>query len=210
MKIEQGEFKLAGGRIGLEIALNEEMKRAHILIDLTVYAAIFLVCALFFRSFIAGVVLTAPLILANSVAFAFMSMNNIGLSINTLPVAAIGAGVGVDFAIYLYYRTREEFDFLDSNGQDPDWYEIIVRSMCTCGKAVVFTGFTIIVPIITWYFFSEMKFQAEVGFFLSMIMGTNMLLTLIFHPMVIYIKPKFLRGSKKRSNSEVIAACTLN
>ncbi|NNJ99635.1 MAG: MMPL family transporter, partial [Desulfatitalea sp.] len=34
--IEQGEFKLAGGRIGLEIALNEEMKRAHILIDLTV------------------------------------------------------------------------------------------------------------------------------------------------------------------------------
>jgi predicted RND superfamily exporter protein len=145
-------------------------------------------------SITAGLCLTFPLILANSVAAAYMSLSNIGLSINTLPVAAIGAGVGVDFAIYLYFRTREEFAL--TGGAAGDWYEIIVQSMCTCGKAVVYTGFTIIVPIITWYFFSDMKFQAEVGFFLSMIMATNMLLTLLFHPMVIYIKPKFLSGKK--------------
>jgi predicted RND superfamily exporter protein len=194
MKIEKGEYKLAGGRIGMEIALNEEMKRSHMLIDLTVYAAIFIVCALSYMSITAGLCLTFPLILANSVAAAYMSLSNIGLSINTLPVAAIGAGVGVDFAIYLYFRTREEFAL--TGGAAGDWYEIIVQSMCTCGKAVVYTGFTIIVPIITWYFFSDMKFQAEVGFFLSMIMATNMLLTLLFHPMVIYIKPKFLSGKK--------------
>ncbi len=194
MKIGKGEFKLAGGRIGMEIALNDEIKRSHVLIDLTVYAAIFTVCALFFMSITAGLVLTFPLILANSVAAAYMSLSNIGLSINTLPIAAIGAGVGVDFAIYLYYRTREEFAL--TGGSGGDWYGIIVQSMCTCGKAVVYTGFTIIVPIITWYFFSDMKFQAEVGFFLSMIMATNVILTLIFHPMVIYIKPKFLSGKR--------------
>ena len=205
MKLEKGEFKLAGGRIGLEIALNEEIKRSHILIDLTVYAAIFTVCALFFMSITAGLVLTFPLILANSVAAAYMSLTNIGLSINTLPVAAIGAGVGVDFAIYLYYRTREEFALTGGSG---DWYGIIVQSMCTCGKAVVYTGFTIIVPIITWYFFSDMKFQAEVGFFLSMIMATNVLLTLIFHPMVIYIKPKFLSGRKVLSKGETKGVTT--
>jgi uncharacterized protein len=200
MKIEKGEFKLAGGRIGMEIALNDEIKRSHILIDLTVYAAIFIVCALSFMSITAGLVLTFPLVLANSVAAAYMSLSNIGLSINTLPVAAIGAGVGVDFAIYLYFRTREEFALTGSSG---DWYGIIVQSMCTCGKAVVYTGFTIIVPIITWYFLSDMKFQAEVGFFLSMIMATNVLLTLVFHPMVIYIKPKFLSGKKKVLTAEV-------
>ena len=187
MKIKQGEFKLAGGRIGMEIALNEEMRRSHVLIDLTVYAAIFIVCALSYWSVVAGLMLTLPLILANSVAAGYMAMSNIGLSINTLPVAAIGAGVGVDFAIYLYSRSIEEFALMSG-----DWNEVIIQSMCTCGKAVIYTALTIIVPIITWYFFSDMKFQAQVGFYLSMIMLTNVILTLVFHPMVIYFKPKFI------------------
>jgi hypothetical protein len=192
MKIKQGEFKLAGGRIGMEIALNEEMKRSHMLIDLTVYAAIFIVCTLSYMSITAGLMLTLPLILANSVAAGYMALSNIGLSINTLPVAAIGAGVGVDFAIYLYSRSIEEFALMSG-----DWNEVIIQSMCTCGKAVIYTGLTIIVPILTWYFFSDMKFQAQVGFYLSMIMMTNVILTLVFHPMVIYFKPKFISRGRK-------------
>ena len=192
MKIEKGEFKLAGGRIGMEIALNEEMKRAHGIIDLTVLGAIFILCTLSYMSITAGLMLTLPLILANSVAGAYMSLSNIGLSINTLPIAAIGVGVGVDFAIYLYSRCQEEFPL-----QGGDWTRTIIQSICTCGKAVVYTGLTIIVPIITWYFFSDMKFQAQVGFFLAMIMGTNVVLTLILHPLLIYIiKPKFISGKK--------------
>ncbi|OPY73650.1 MAG: Membrane protein YdfJ [Syntrophorhabdus sp. PtaU1.Bin058] len=188
MKIDKGEFKLAGGRIGLEIALNEEMKRAHVIIDLTVLGAIFLLCMLSFRSVTAGLMLTLPLFLANSVAAAYMAWKGIGLSINTLPVAAIGVGVGVDFAIYLYSRCREEFPL-----QKGDWVATITQSICTCGKAVVYTGTTIILPILSWYIFSDMKFQSEVGFFLAMIMGTNVMLTLSLHPLMIYIiKPKFI------------------
>jgi len=192
MKIEKGEFKLAGGRIGMEIALNEEMKRSHGIIDLTVLGAIFILCTLSYMSITAGLMLTLPLILANSVAGAYMSLSNIGLSINTLPIAAIGVGVGVDFAIYLYSRCQEEFPL-----QGGDWTRTIIQSICTCGKAVVYTGLTIILPIITWYFFSDMKFQAQVGFFLAMIMGTNVVLTLTLHPLLIYIiKPKFISGKK--------------
>lgn len=198
MKMPNGEFKLAGGRIGMEIALNEEMKRAHVLIDLTVLGAIFILCALSYRSITAGLMLTLPLVLANSVAAAYMAWKGIGLSINTLPVAAIGVGVGVDFAIYLYSRCREEFLVQGGN-----WTETIMQSICTCGKAVVYTGVTIILPILTWYFFSEMKFQAEVGFFLSMIMGTNIVLTMTLHPLLIYlIKPKFIAKGQIRSNGE--------
>ena len=193
MKTEKGEFKLAGGRIGMEIALNEEMKRSHLIIDLTVIGAIFILCTLSFMSITAGLMLTLPLILANSVAGAYMSLSNIGLSINTLPVAAIGVGVGVDFAIYLYSRCQEEFPLQGGN-----WTNTIIQSICTCGKAVVYTGMTIILPIITWYFFSDMKFQAEVGFFLAMIMGTNVILTITLHPLLIYIiKPKFISEKKK-------------
>ena len=192
MKNDKGEYKLAGGRIGMEIALNEEMKRSHVIIDMTVLVAIFILCALLYRSITAGLMLTLPLVLANSVAGAYMSLAGIGLSVNTLPVAAIGVGVGVDFAIYLYSRCQEEFSI-----QGEDWARTILQSICTCGKAVVYTGLTVILPIITWYFFSDLKFQAQVGFFLAMIMGANVILTMTLHPLMIYIiKPKFISREK--------------
>ncbi|MBI5420063.1 MAG: MMPL family transporter [Deltaproteobacteria bacterium] len=188
MKIGNGQFHLAGGRIGMEIAVNEEMKRSHLLIDLAVYLGILVLCSLCYKSIVAGLMLTVPLILANSMAATYMSIRDIGLSINTLPIAAIGAGLGVDFAIYLYSRAMEEFPV-----QNGDWTATIMQSVCTCGKAVVYTGITVILPILTWYFFSDMKFQAEVGFFLSLIMAANVVLTLTLHPLMIYIfKPKFI------------------
>jgi uncharacterized protein len=199
MKLEKGEFLLAGGRIGMETAVNEEMKRTHGLIDLTVLCAIFILCTLSYKSIVAGLMLTLPLVFANSVAAAYMALKGIGLSINTLPVAAIGVGVGVDFAIYLYSRCQEEFPL-----QNGDWTATIIQSICTCGKAVVYTGLTIIVPILSWYVLSDMKFQAEVGFFLSMIMGTNVILTLTLHPLMIYlIRPKFISGKKVLVSGEV-------
>ena len=200
MKAGKGEFKLAGGRIGMEIALNEEMTRSHAIIDLTVLVAIFILCSLSYMSLTAGLMLTLPLVFANSVAGAYMALMNIGLSINTLPIAAIGVGVGVDFAIYLYSRCQEEFP-----SQNGDWMYTIIQAVCTTGKAVLYTGLTIILPIITWYFFSDMKFQAQVGFFLAMIMGTNVVLTLTLHPLMIYvIKPKFISGKKALAKEEAV------
>jgi hypothetical protein len=164
------------------------MKRSHFYIDSMVFATIFLLCALFFRSFVASLMLTVPLLLANLVAFAYMAVAGIGLSINTLPVAAIGVGVGVDFAIYIYSRMKWEFP--RHNG---DWHEAILTVMRTSGKAVVYTGFTMILPILAWFVISDLKFQAQMGIFLAMIMTTNVLLAITLHPLLIYtIRPKFL------------------
>jgi hypothetical protein len=191
MHTASGAFQLAGGRIGMELALNEEMKRSHLLIDLTVLVAIFSLCALAYMSFTAALMLTLPLILSNSVAGAYMALADIGLSINTLPIAALGVGLGVDFAIYLYSRCQEEFPL-----QGGSWSKTIIQSVCTCGKAVVYTGCTMMLPVLSWYFFSDMKFQAQVGGFLAIIIGTNVLLTLTLHALLIYlIKPKFISRS---------------
>jgi len=191
MQIANGEFKLAGGRIGMEIAVNEEMKHAHFIIDSTVLAAIFLLCAFFFRSVVAGLMLTLPLILANLVAFVYMAVMNIGLSINTLPVAAVGVGVGVDFAIYIYSRCIEEFR--------GDYATAIIKAVRTSGEAVVYTGLIMILPIVSWYFISDLKFQAQMGFFLAMVMSTNVILAITLHPLMLYaIKPRFIRRSSPR------------
>lgn len=189
MTIEKGRFMLAGGRIGLEMAVNDEMKRSHFTIDAMVFVTIFILCALFFRSMVAGLMLTFPLVLANLVAFAYMASAGIGLSINTLPVAAVGVGVGVDFAIYIYSRMKWEFPLYNGN-----WYESILMVVRTSGKAVVYTGFTMILPIMTWYFISDLKFQAQMGVFLAMIMATNVVLAITLHPLLIYlVKPKFIQ-----------------
>ena len=194
MKIEKGEFKLAGGRIGLEMAVNEEMERSHLIIDSMVLVTIFVMCMLCFRSIVAGLMLTLPLILANLVAFAYMAMANVGLSINTLPVAAVGVGVGVDFAIYLYSRSIEEFR------QQNGWTNTIMMSVRTSGKAVVYTGLTLILAIIPWYFISALKFQAQMGFFLSMLLLINVILAITLHPLLIFIiKPGFIRRRALRT-----------
>jgi predicted RND superfamily exporter protein len=187
MNTEDGEFFLAGGRIGMEMATNEEMKRTHAVIDIMVLTTIFVLCTVFYRSVVAGLMLTLPLILGNMVAFAYMALANIGLSINTLPVAAVGVGVGVDFAIYIYNRCIEEFP--RRNG----WEETILASVRTSGKAVVYTGLTMVLPIMVWFFISDLKFQAQMGVFLAMILSTNVLLAITLHPLLInLIRPRFV------------------
>ncbi len=196
MKLEKGEFKLAGGRIGMEIATNEEMRRTHMAIDSMVLAAIFLLCTLFYRSIVAGLMFTLPLILGNLVAFAYMALTDIGLSINTLPVAAVGVGVGVDFAIYIYNRCMEEFppkDRWKDSDEAERWSGAILKAVRTSGKAVVLTGLTMVLPILSWYFISDLKFQAQMGIFLAMILTTNVILAITLHPLMLYvIKPKFI------------------
>ncbi len=199
MKTDKGEFKLAGGRIGMEIAVNEEMIHSHAVIDTTVLIGIFILITISFMSITGGLMVTLPLIFANGMAFAYMALTNIGVTINTLPIAAVGVGVGDNFCIYLYSRCMEELPL-----QGGDWRQALLQSVCTTGKAVVYTGLAVILPILTWYFVSDMKFQAEVGFFLAMIMGVNVILALTLHPLLIYvIKPKFISRKQAVIGKEV-------
>ena len=199
MKTEKGEFKLAGGRIGMEIGLNEEMKRSHVVMDTLVLVAIFIMCSLAFRSLVAGAMLTVPLILSNLIAFSYMAVTDIGLSANTLPCSAVGVGVGVDFAIYLYSRCIEEYPHHN------DWVETVMKAVGTAGKGIVFTGITLILPIITWYFISELKFQAQMGFFLSMLLFTNMIAAFTLHPLlIVMIKPRFMQKGAAFEHEESV------
>jgi predicted RND superfamily exporter protein len=98
----------------------------------------------------------------------------------------------VDFAIYLYSRCVEEYP------RSKGWEDTVLTAVRTAGLGIVFTGITLIFPILTWYFISSLKFQAQIGFFLSLLLFVNMISALTLHPLLItIIKPKFMTRNAK-------------
>lgn len=89
-------------------------------------------------------------------------------------VAAIGAGLGVDYGIYMLSRINDEFK------QNRDMKLAIQRAFSTTGRAVVVTGITVIMGIVLWSF-SAIRFQAEMGFLLAFLLFINFISGQVFH-----------------------------
>ena len=75
-----------------------------------IFGAIIVLCWLTFRSWKAVLCILVPLTIVAIMCNALMAWLGIGLKVPTLPVIALGVGVGVDYGIYLYERMQHEFD----------------------------------------------------------------------------------------------------
>ncbi|MEO0436515.1 MAG: efflux RND transporter permease subunit [Pseudomonadota bacterium] len=185
--------RLASGTIALQQSLNDTVDIYQWYILAALNLVIFIACGFAYRSAVAGLVLLVPVNLSNLLLGIAMTQMSIGLDVNTLPIAAIGIGVGIDYGIYLLSRICEEYQ------QHSSIEEAIVRSVSTTGKAIFFTATIVLIGILPWYFLSELKFLADMGLLLVMVMLINMLVALIALPLLVWIvKPKFVReGSHK-------------
>jgi hypothetical protein len=125
-----------------------------------------------------------------------MAITKMGMTINVLPVAAIGAGLGVDYGIYMLSRIGDEFK------QTGDFKLAIKHAFSTTGRAVVVTGLTVIVGIIFWYF-SALRFQAEMGFLLAFLLLMNVFGALFLVPSLTYLfRPGFLLKTPKKEGGK--------
>lgn len=184
---EKIQFKLASGYLGILAAVNEVVASAQAQNMALILALTILTSAFAYRSFVASLMLLATLLLANFLTMVVMVMNQISLNINTIPVASIGIGVGVDYAIYVLSRIVEEYQ------THRDYNKAIPIAIRTTGKAVFFTATTLVAGVILWFLFSSLRFQAEMGLLLSLLMAINMFLALGLLPAMVYVfKPKFV------------------
>lgn len=180
--------RLASGTIGLQGALNETIGRLEILTVLLISLVIFAVTTFIYRSFIAGLLLTVVSNTAYLMTSAIMYYLEIGLDVNTLPIGAVGMGIGIDYNIYLMSRMCEEYR------ANPDYSKLIPASIYTTGKAIFFTATTMVVGIIFWYFMSSLRFQAEMGLLLSAVMLAHVILALFFQAaFMLILQPKFIQ-----------------
>lgn len=181
------EFKLAGGLIGVLGAANEIIARAEIVSIALALFVVFLTCAIAYRSFFAGLLFVIPLAASNYLTFAYMAYKDIGMNVNTLPISALGIGLGVDYGIYIVSRMKEEY------AKVKDYKQASINALSTAGGAVLFTGTTLIAGVIFWYFLSSLRFQAEMGLLLAIWMFISMLGGLILIPTVVaMVRPKFI------------------
>ena len=180
--------RLGTGTIALQQAMNRVVERYHWSIIGLLNLVILAGCSLAYRSWVAGLILLVPVNLANFILNASMHLMGIGLDINSLMVAVIGVGVGIDYGIYLLSRICEEY-----HAQARDWGRAITASLTTTGKAIMFTASIMLIGILPWYFLSPLKFMADMGLLLVLIMLINMVLALVVLPLLVWvIKPQFV------------------
>lgn len=184
--MENAVPKPAGGLGGILAAANEVIAVKNDQILLMVLGMTFILCAITYRSLLAGLLFTMSMVLANFLAFTYMAFKGIGLNINTLPVASLGIGLGVDYGLYIVSRITEVYQ------EEKDLKKAVIGGVTTSGRAVFFTATMMTAGVIFWYF-SPLRFQAEMGFLLGVLMMVNMLVGVIVLPAVINIlKPKFI------------------
>ena len=173
------KISMAGGNAGIEAATNIVIKQANNQMLYLVYTAVIIFCFITFRSWRAVLCAVLPLVLTSILSQALMVWLHIGIKVATLPVIALGVGIGVDYALYVLSICLKQ---LRAGASLSDAYH---RTLLFTGKVVLLTGFTLAAGVVTWVF-APIKFQADMGLLLSFMFVWNMLGAMILVPSLAY------------------------
>jgi len=171
----KASFLLASGNAGVMAATNEVVAAAERPILYWVFGAVIALCLITFRSLRATLCIIVPLAIVSYLAYVVMIYLGIGLKTSTLPVVALGVGIGVDYGIYLFAR-------IESALKSGEYFEAaMIIAYKDTGAAIVFTGLTLAVGVSLWVF-SDLKFQADMGILLTFMFVVNMVGAIILLP----------------------------
>lgn len=174
------KFMLAAGSAGIEAATNIVVEKAMHEMLYWVYGAVILLCWITFRNWRAVLAAILPLMLTSVLAEALMVALGMGVKVATLPVIALGVGIGIDYALYVLSVLLARMKAGDS------LVEAYYSALLATGKVVLLTGLTLAIAVATWVF-SPIKFQADMGILLAFMFLVNMLGALILLPALAWL-----------------------
>jgi predicted RND superfamily exporter protein len=172
---DERKFLLAAGSAGIDAATNIVVKKAWTQMLLWVYAAVALLCFVTFRSWRAVIVAIVPLVITSVLCEALMVWLGIGVKVATLPVIALGVGIGVDYALYLLSVQ------LTQQRAGASLREAYAHALQFTGKVVALVGVTLAAGVVTWAL-SPIKFQADMGILLAFMFVWNMVGAVLLIP----------------------------
>ncbi len=182
-------FRLASGNVGVMAATNEAVEAADKWVNLALFMSVGVLCLLTFRSLRLTLCVLLPLALVTVLCNALMAMLGIGVKVNTLPVVALGVGVGVDYGIYLFERIKHEM------AEGMTLKDAYVEALKQRGTASLFTAITMTISVGTWYF-SALKFQGDMGILLAFMFLVNVFGAILLAPA---LAAYFVRDDQFRS-----------
>ncbi|RJG14396.1 RND transporter [Pseudomonas cavernicola] len=189
--LSEGHWQLAGGLVGVMAAVNEIILSSQIEAIALALLVLAVLCTLVYRSTVAGMLFMVPVIISNLLTFAFMTWKDIGMNINTVPVAALGIGLGVDYAFYIVDRVKEEI----AAGSSPE--HAIRQALHSAGMGVIVTASVLILSTLLWWV-SSLRFQAEMGLLMAIWLSVSAFSALFVMPSLIYVfRPRFIFGERQ-------------
>ncbi|MGV8074868.1 MAG: RND family transporter [Syntrophobacteraceae bacterium] len=199
------KFLLAAGSSGIEAATNIVVEKANRRMMLLVYLAIIVLCFITFRNWRAVLVTVIPLYVTSILCEALMVFLGIGVKVATLPVIALGVGIGVDYALYLLSVQ------LTHQRMGMPLREAYAKAVQFTGKVVGLVGVTLAAGVITWSF-SPIKFQADMGILLTFMFLWNMVGALIVIPALsrFLLQTKSVAYKGKAARIAKLAKSTIN
>ncbi|WP_226686174.1 efflux RND transporter permease subunit [Stutzerimonas stutzeri] len=180
-------IRLAGGTLGVAAAMNESAFDTNLLVLPLVFLLIFAFVMLFYTSWHAGLMMLMAMLFATVLTYAYMGLAGMSIDINTVPVIAVGIGVGIDYSIYMMDRIREEMV------KSGNLAAAVHRAIATTGMAVSFTAMTLMAGIVMWVLLSDLRFQADAALLLCVMIVLNGFTSMLLVPAwVLVFKPRFI------------------
>lgn len=172
---DAANLRLATGNVGVMAAINDKVRAVEHKMLYLLYGAVFVMCLISFRDLRAALCIVLPLVLVTELGHSLMVELGIGMKVNTLTVVALGVGIGVDYAIYIFARMAEAM------GQGRTLSGSYFAALKTTGIAIFYTALTLALGVGMWVF-SALKFQADMGVMLTFMFVVNMIAAIIFLP----------------------------
>lgn len=186
-KVEGLSIRLAGGTLGVAAAMNESAFETNLIVLPLVFLLIFAFVMLFYTSWHAGLMMLLAMLFATTLTYAYMGLAGLNIDINTVPVIAVGIGVGIDYSIYMMDRIREE---MAKRGRLP---EAVRHAIATTGMAISFTAVTLMAGIIMWVILSDLRFQSDAAMLLCVMIVINGLAAMLLVPSwILVLRPRFI------------------
>lgn len=167
--------------------LNDLVVNSQMTSLLLSFLLVFMILALSYRSFWAGLIGIVPLSFSVILNFGLMGLLGISLNIATALIASIAVGIGVDYTIHFLSAYRDE------RRKSGDLERVTKAALLTSGKAILFNalavglGFAVLI-------FSSFTPLVNLGILLAVVMFTSSMGALVLLPVILNtFDPKFLR-----------------
>jgi len=152
---------------------------------------VFVLLALIFRSFNAGLLSALPLSVAILVLFGLMGFFGITLDIATALISSVMIGVGVDYTIHFLWRFKKE------RSKGVDHKEAAFITLTTTGRGIIINALSVIIGFfaLTLSSFEPLRFF---GILVVISITTCLICALVLIPSIVVLrKPRFLESNSK-------------